>query len=189
MVQSLCYFRSMHETYRRREMDACVGKAVAHVRSLQRTDGSWEGLWGVCFTYATWFGVAALASAGVDVRRDEAVERACAFLVAHEHPEGGWGESFLSCVTREYVSTDHPMVVNTAWALLTLLDAQSTHTDVIERAVRVLLRRQLCSGDWAEENIMGVFNKNCMISYSNYKNIFPLWALARYRQCYPNSEL
>ena len=25
-----------------------------------------------------------------------------------------------------------------------------------------------------------VFNNNCMISYSNYRNIFPLWALGEY---------
>lgn len=31
----------------------------------------------------------------------------------------------------------------------------------------------------------GVFNKNCMISYSNFKNIFPLWALARYTTTFP----
>ncbi|KNC69525.1 hypothetical protein SARC_17964, partial [Sphaeroforma arctica JP610] len=36
------------------------------------------------------------------------------------------------------------------------------------------------------ESIAGVFNKNCMIDYSNFKNIFPIWALARYVERYPN---
>jgi hypothetical protein len=27
------------------------------------------------------------------------------------------------------------------------------------------------------QEIMGVFNKNCMISYSQYRNIFLIWAL------------
>ena len=35
------------------------------------------------------------------------------------------------------------------------------------------------------ESITGVFNKNCMIDYSNFKNIFPMWALARYSNKYP----
>ena len=39
---------------------------------------------------------------------------------------------------------------------------------------------QLLDGDWLQEGISGVFNKTCMISYSNYKNIFPLWALGMY---------
>lgn len=30
------------------------------------------------------------------------------------------------------------------------------------------------------QEIMGVFNKNCMISYSAYRNIFPIWALGEY---------
>jgi squalene cyclase len=31
------------------------------------------------------------------------------------------------------------------------------------------------------QEIMGVFNNNCMISYSAYRNIFPIWALGEYR--------
>ncbi len=69
--------------------------------------------------------------------------------------------------------------------------------------MRQLLSRQLPNGDWAQESIVGVFNKNCMIrlvvgsvapnlanhppntpprSYSNFKNIFPIWALARFTE-------
>lgn len=36
------------------------------------------------------------------------------------------------------------------------------------------------AGDWAQEGITGVFNRNCGITYSQYRNIFPLWALGRY---------
>lgn len=32
--------------------------------SIQRKDGSWEGLWGVCFTYGVWFGIEGLVDAG-----------------------------------------------------------------------------------------------------------------------------
>lgn len=31
------------------------------------------------------------------------------------------------------------------------------------------------------QEIMGVFNKNCMITYAAYRNIFPIWALGEYR--------
>jgi squalene cyclase len=41
----------------------------------------------------------------------------------------------------------------------------------------------------APESILGVFNKNCMIDYSNFKNIFPMWALARYTQKYPDEAV
>ncbi|MDD1627228.1 MAG: hypothetical protein LUQ26_07105 [Methylococcaceae bacterium] len=42
------------------------------------------------------------------------------------------------------------------------------------------MNRQTDIGDWPQENISGVFNYNCMITYANYRNIFPIWALSRY---------
>jgi hypothetical protein len=41
---------------------------------------------------------------------------------------------------------------------------------------------QLPSGDWPQQHISGVFNRNCMITYANYRNIFPIWALGLYRR-------
>jgi squalene cyclase len=42
------------------------------------------------------------------------------------------------------------------------------------------MEKQLPNGDWKQEGISGVFNANCAISYSGYKNIFPIWALGLY---------
>jgi squalene cyclase len=71
-------------------------------------------------------------------------------------------------------------VVNTAWALLALMAADFGDKKVIETGINVLIKRQTDGGDWAQENISGVFNYNCMITYANYRNIFPIWALSRY---------
>ena len=49
------------------------------------------------------------------------------------------------------------------------------------RAARALLDQQLPCGDWPQQHISGVFNRNCMITYANYRNLFPLWALGEYR--------
>jgi len=38
------------------------------------------------------------------------------------------------------------------------------------------------TGDWPQQLISGVFNHNCMITYANYRNIFPIWALGQYRK-------
>lgn len=38
-----------------------------------------------------------------------------------------------------------------------------------------------CFDIFLSQEIMGVFNRNCMISYSAYRNIFPIWALGEYR--------
>ena len=43
---------------------------------------------------------------------------------------------------------------------------------------------QLSNGDMPQQLISGVFNHNCMITYANYRNIFPIWALGEYRKRY-----
>jgi squalene cyclase len=47
-----------------------------------------------------------------------------------------------------------------------------------------LTSRQDANGDWPHESIVGVFNANCMITYMNYRNAFPLKALGRYVALY-----
>jgi cycloartenol synthase len=32
-----------------------------------------------------------------------------------------------------------------------------------------------------KQEIIGVFARNCTITYSQYRNIFPIWALGEYR--------
>ena len=50
----------------------------------------------------------------------------------------------------------------------------------IERGMRVLLRHQKRDGSWPHQQLCGVFNRNCMIHYDNYRFVMPLWALSRY---------
>lgn len=68
------------------------------------------------------------------------------------------------------------------WSMLTLLraDYQVTDPAPLDRAARFLMSRQLHHGEWAQEGISGIFNSNCMITYINYRNIFPMWALGRW---------
>lgn len=55
------------------------------------------GSWGVCFTYATWFGIKGLVAAGMSYESSASIRKACNFLLSKQLPSGGWGESYLSC--------------------------------------------------------------------------------------------
>jgi len=110
----------------------------------------------------------------------DGINKACAFLVTKQKFDGGWGETFESCSKLVYTEATTSQVTNTAWALLALMSADFTDNKIIESGVRLLLNRQTDIGDWPQENISGVFNYNCMITYANYRNIFPIWALSRY---------
>jgi lanosterol synthase len=161
-----------------RRAGAAIRRGERFLRNSQRADGSWEGSWGVCFTYGTWFGVRGLHAAGAK-NSDPALQRACEFLYQHQNADGGWGESGDSCRERRYLtSVSH--AVNTAWALLALVIAGEAGDSRCERAARFLVTTQLDNGDWPRQTLSGVFNKTALINYENYRRIFPIWALTRF---------
>lgn len=157
--------------------------------SIQRADGSWYGSWGVCFTYGIWFGLEALAAVGEDALPPHSrARKACNFLLSKQRSDGGWGESYLSCQDKVYsqLDGDTSHVVNTSWALLGMIAVKYHEIDrkPLDAAARFLIQMQEESGDWPQQHISGVFNRNCAITYANYRNIFPIWALGKY-----NSEV
>ena len=40
-----------------------------------------------------------------------------------------------------------------------------------------------------QEGIKGVFNKTCAISYTSYRNVFPIWTLGRFARLYPDIKI
>eukprot|EP00058_Branchiostoma_floridae_P020672 XP_002606162.1 hypothetical protein BRAFLDRAFT_92029 [Branchiostoma floridae] len=178
------------------ECTSAVMQALKHFQD-QYPDHRAEEIrsWGVCFTYGTWFGLEAMACMGhrYDIgTATEAVTRACNFLKSHQmkaEAGGGWGENFESCEERKYVQSDTSQVVNTCWALLGLMAVRYPDLSVLEPGVKFLMERQMENGDWPQENICGVFNKSCAISYTSYRNVFTIWALGRFCRLYPHSAL
>ena len=106
--------------------------------------------------------------------------KGCEFLLSKQHADGSWGESYLSSVHKKYIPHREGQVINTSWALLGVTACGYPAQEAVDKGIRFLLDKQETNGDWPQQSISGVFNFNCMISYSNYRNIFPLWALGRY---------
>ncbi|KAJ8451277.1 hypothetical protein Cgig2_014049 [Carnegiea gigantea] len=162
-IQSLSLFKKLYPTRRREEIEECISKGIRFIEESQNYDGSWYGCWGICFTYGTWFGVEALATLGGKCYNSSSLSKACEFLLSKQLPDGGWGESYLSCTNKVYTNLqgNRSNLVHTSWALLALMKAGQARA----------------------------FMKNCILNYASFRNIFPIWALGEYRNLQMQEEI
>ncbi|RKP10862.1 terpenoid cyclases/protein prenyltransferase alpha-alpha toroid [Thamnocephalis sphaerospora] len=189
VLLSLSYFRKRYPDYRTKEIQNVQKSVVKFIKSKQRADGSWFGSWGICFTYAGMFAIDSLTSVDETYANSKHVRKGCDFLISKQMKDGGWGESYKSCETGEYVHTATSQVVQTSWAVLALMAAKYPDQEPIRRGIKLIMQRQQLNGEWLQENIEGIFNKNCAISYPNYKFSFTIWALGRYARIYGNADI
>ncbi|CAK7237043.1 Lanosterol synthase (Oxidosqualene--lanosterol cyclase) [Sporothrix curviconia] len=190
VVTVLSLFRQHWPDYRAGEIQRFIQRSVAWIKTVQRPEGGWYGNWGICFTYATMFALESLYSVGETCANSEHARRACVFLLSKQRPDGGWSESYRACERGEYI--EHPsgsLVVQTAWAVIGLLKADYPDVAPLRKAVAFIMSRQQPNGEWLQEAIEGVFNKSCMISYPNYKFVFPMKALGQFHHRYPKENV
>lgn len=217
-VTALSLFTTHYPDYRPDEVAQVKDAALKYIRRAQRPDGSWYGSWGICFTYAGMFALEALASVGETYGNSERVRRGCEFFLSKQMADGGWGESYRSCETGVYTHHEQSQVVQTCWACIGLMQAEFPEREPLEKALRMVMGRQGSMGQWEQEAIEGVFNKSwfvlllvvarlvrgtsrcvlrieadnrwcSMISYPNYKFIFPIKALGMFAKRFGNLEL
>jgi len=190
-IQALSEFAKQFPGHRSKEIKHAISQGAQFIRAMQRDDGSWYGCWGCCFVYGCWFGIEGLLVAGEHLG-SEAIRRCARFLVSKQNADGGWGEDFASCFNRAYESRPRlygcdsgSTVVQTAWALLALMAADCAEdAHAVRRGIDFLMQRQQPNGGFPQENIAGVFNRSIGITYTAFRNVFPLWALGRFARSY-----
>ncbi|TDL23680.1 terpene synthase [Rickenella mellea] len=179
VITALSIFRQQYPDYRTKDIERTIQSAVKWVHKAQKPEGGWYGSWGICFTYATMFALESLALVGETYATSESARRACQFLLGKQREDGGWGESYKSCELLVWTEHEQTQVVQTSWAAMALMYAQYPDPDPIERAVKMVMSRQLPDGSWAQEAIEGIFNKNVAIVYPNFKFSFTIWMLGK----------
>ncbi|NCY01340.1 MAG: squalene--hopene cyclase [Planctomycetia bacterium] len=157
-----------------------IDRAIDYLRATQEDDGSWYGRWGVNYIYGTWQAIEGLRAVGLPPG-DAAVAAGAGWLVRHQQPCGGWGETPESYADRTVAGRGAPTASQTAWALAGLVAAGAHDSREARRAARWLLTHQAADGSWPEAEFTGTgFPKVFYLRYHYYPVYFPLMAVARF---------
>jgi squalene-hopene/tetraprenyl-beta-curcumene cyclase len=160
--------------------DAAVDRGVAYLRRTQEADGSWFGRWGVNYIYGTWQALTGLTAAGIAFS-DSAIVAGAQWLISHQQPSGGWGESADSYANPKLRGQGPETASQTAWALLGLIAAGKHDHPAVARGVQYLLAHQNADGTWDETEFTGTgFPRVFYLRYHYYRIYFPLMALCRW---------
>ncbi len=160
--------------------DPAVRRGVRYLIDCQNLDGSWIGSWTGSYIGATCLAVSGLAAAGEDPHEPHML-RAGEWIRSVQNADGGWGENPDSFHAKEY-APGASSAVQTARALIGLIESGDAASDSVAGGVEYLLRNQGKSGEWQADGPTGTWQAGAFQIHADLDRIcYPLLALARYQ--------
>ncbi|MDO8730057.1 MAG: squalene--hopene cyclase [Candidatus Omnitrophota bacterium] len=159
-----------------------VRRGIAYLKKNQEPDGTWFGRWGVNYIYGTWLALRGLQAVGEPLE-EARYQRAGAWLISCQNPDGGWGESCRSYDDPSQKGRGLSTASQTSWALMALISLEKMNEPAFRKGIEYLLRTQQQDGNWAEEPFTGTgFPRVFYLKYHLYRTYFPLLALLEARE-------
>ncbi len=160
--------------------DEVVRRGTEFIARNQDAEGPWFGRWGVNYIYGSSGVLRALETIGL--ARQQPYSRAGKWLKSIQNDDGGFGETSASYDDPSLKGRGPSTASQTAWAIIGLLAIYGPEDSSVRRAVQYLLENQNSDGSWDEAEFTGTgFPRVFYLKYHLYRNSFPLYALARYR--------
>jgi squalene-hopene/tetraprenyl-beta-curcumene cyclase len=159
-----------------------VRRGIEYLKKTQEPDGTWFGRWGIHYIYGSWLALRGLQAVGEPLEEPR-YQKAGAWLISCQNPDGGWGESCRSYDDPSQKGKGVSTASQTAWALMALMSLERTNEPAFRKGIEYLLRSQQEDGNWAEEPFTGTgFPRVFYLKYHLYRTYFPLLALIEARE-------